>query len=55
MTTIKFVPSFYKNSIHHGYVLCYLCGTAVVKPDNKVMFFKTKFDAKLYQFANNLN
>ncbi len=55
-TTIKYVPCKHGwQAANYGYVLEYSNGVSVTKPDNKIMFFPTRFDAKLYQFANELN
>jgi hypothetical protein len=54
-TTIEFVKPAYKNSIHTGYVISYDNGAPVCKSDNKVIFFKTKFDAAIYRALNGLH
>jgi hypothetical protein len=53
-TKIEFVKPLYKHSIHTGHVLSYGNGAPVCTPDNKVIFFKTKFDAALYRAQNGL-
>lgn len=53
-TTIEFVKPAYKHSIHTGHVLSHENGAPVCKPDNKIIFFKTKFDAALYRALNGL-
>ena len=53
-TSIEFVKPAYRHSIHTGFVLAHTNGAPVCKPDNKVLFFKTKFDAALYRTLNGL-